>query len=86
MKPHISYSPQPVLSAQADCQSADTMVLNPALIPAPGSSDLMMFFRATGPWPQKRIDGYPMPHPIFLGYAASHGHGFPGNPISHDRH
>lgn len=51
------------------------MVLNPAIIAAPGSSDLLMLFRATGPWPHKQLEGYPMPYPIFLGYAVSHDNG-----------
>ena len=57
MKPHFTYSPKPVLTAQPDCPWADTMVLNPAILAVPGSSDLLMLFRATGPWPQKRIEG-----------------------------
>ncbi|MGD0879419.1 MAG: hypothetical protein ABSA01_14910 [Anaerolineales bacterium] len=75
MKPYFSYSPQPVLAAQPNCPWADTMVLNPAILAAPGSSDLIMLFRATGPWPQKRLAGHPMPYPIFLGYAVSHDNG-----------
>ena len=63
-----------------DCPWADTMVLNPAIIAAPGSSDLLMLFRATGPWPQKQVKGYPMPYPIFLGYAISHDNGITWEP------
>ena len=80
MKPQFSYSPEPVLTAQPGCPWADTMVLNPAILAVPGSSDLIMLFRATGPWPQKRLEGYPMPYPIFLGYAVSHDNGITWEP------
>jgi predicted GH43/DUF377 family glycosyl hydrolase len=34
-----------------------------------------MLFRATGPWPEARIAGKPLPYPIFLGYAYSDDNG-----------
>ncbi|MGB7159569.1 MAG: hypothetical protein WBD40_15995 [Tepidisphaeraceae bacterium] len=53
------------------CPWADEMVLNPAFIADPVTDRLHMLFRASGPWPQKRRDGQPLPYPIFLGYAWS---------------
>ncbi len=69
--PVFEYSPAPLLQPRAGCPWADTMVLNPAIIPDPGSARLHMLFRASGPWPQKQYAGRPMPYPIFLGYAVS---------------
>lgn len=65
----------PVLSPQPGVPWADTMLLNPAVIDEPGSKRLHMLFRATGPWPQARRAGRPMPFPIFLGYATSDDEG-----------
>lgn len=61
----------PVLSPVPGIPWADTMLLNPAVIDEPGSSRLHMLFRATGPWPEARRPGRPLPYPIFLGYATS---------------
>jgi predicted GH43/DUF377 family glycosyl hydrolase len=51
------------------------MVLNPAIVKDPDSDTLHMLFRATGPWPQKRLEGCHEPYPIFLGYARSEDNG-----------
>jgi predicted GH43/DUF377 family glycosyl hydrolase len=69
--PPVRYTPKPVLTPQRGCYWADQMVLNPALIADPDSPRLHMLFRASGPWPQKRVPGQPMPYPISLGYAWS---------------
>ncbi len=55
---------------------ADKMVLNPAMVADPDDPDTIhMLFRATGPYPEARLPGKPMPYPIFLGYAVSHDRG-----------
>ncbi len=51
---------------------ASEMVLNPAIIEDPKTKRIHMIFRATGPYPQARIEGEPMPYPIFLGYGYSY--------------
>lgn len=50
---------------------AGEMVLNPGLIQDPATGQVLMLFRATGPYPQKRLPGKPLPYPIFLGFARS---------------
>lgn len=47
------------------------MLLNPSIVADPQSNRLHMLFRSTGPWPQARLPGKPLPYPIFLGYAWS---------------
>lgn len=69
------YSASPVLEPQPGCTWADQMVLNPAILQDPDSSRLHMLFRASGPWPQMRQPGKPLPYPIFLGYAFSDDRG-----------
>lgn len=72
MKPIFKYSPNPVLEPKKGCSWADTMVLNPAIIKDSLTDELHMIFRATGPAPEKRMEGSPYnPYPIFLGYANS---------------
>lgn len=72
MKPIFKYSPNPVLEPKEGCSWADTMVLNPAIIKDQLTDQLHMIFRATGPAPEKRMEGSPYnPYPIFLGYANS---------------
>ena len=69
-KKHFLFGPKP------GCPWADKMVLNPAMIADPDDPDTIhMLFRATGPWPQAKMPGHPMPYPIFLGYAVSHDRG-----------
>jgi predicted GH43/DUF377 family glycosyl hydrolase len=51
------------------------MVLNPGIILDPRTGRIHMLFRATGPWPAKRLPGRPLPYPIFLGYAWSDDRG-----------
>jgi len=69
--PFIRTLDAPILSPRAGVPWADTMVLNPSVINDPGAGRLHMLFRATGPWPQGRVKGKPLPYPIFLGYAWS---------------
>ncbi|MDR6550745.1 hypothetical protein [Paenibacillus qinlingensis] len=71
MLPQFRYSPTPALIPQPDCDWANKMVLNPAIVQDPKSERLHMLFRATGPWPQARQEGKHDPYPIFLGYAFS---------------
>jgi predicted GH43/DUF377 family glycosyl hydrolase len=47
------------------------MLLNPTLIDDCETGVLHMLFRATGPCPEHRTPGQPLPYPIFLGYATS---------------
>lgn len=60
-----------ILSPVENSDWASEMVLNPAIIEDPKTKRIHMIFRATGPYPQARIEGEPMPYPIFLGYAYS---------------
>ncbi len=71
MPPQFRRFDKPALVPQPGVDWADTMVLNPAIIDDPDSGRLHMLFRATGPYPSKRIEGKPLPYPIFLGYAWS---------------
>ncbi len=75
MKPIFTYSSDAVLKPNPNCPWAQTMVLNPAILRDPDSPTLHMLFRASGPWPQKRHAGQPLPYPIFLGYATSRDNG-----------
>ncbi|MBN2641890.1 MAG: hypothetical protein JXR78_09565 [Victivallales bacterium] len=55
---------------------ASKMVLNPAMIQDPKNPQTIhMLFRATGPCPNKQLQGKPLPFPISLGYAVSHDQG-----------
>ncbi len=66
----------PILAPQPGCSWADTMVLNPAVIPDPENPACYhMLFRATGPYAEQQVAGKPLPYPIFLGYAVSHDRG-----------
>lgn len=73
--PSFRHSQGPILTPQPGVPWADTMVLNPSLVADPVTKRLHMLFRATGPWPQARREGRPMPFPIFLGYAWSDDNG-----------
>ena len=64
-----------ILEGRRGSPWADEMVLNPGLIRDPQTRRLHLLFRATGPWPQKRLPGKPLPYPIFLGYAWSDDEG-----------
>lgn len=72
----LQYTKRMVMVPQPYCSWASKMVLNPAMVkdPADGNT-LHMLFRATGPYPEVRLPGKPMPYPIFLGYAVSHDRG-----------
>lgn len=65
------HSKRMVLEAVKDSPWASEMVLNPAIIKDMKSGRIHMLFRATGPWPQKRMAVKPLPYPIFLGYGWS---------------
>lgn len=71
MPPHFKRYDKPALVPRTGVDWADTMVLNPAIIEDPESGRIHMLFRATGPYPSKRVQGKPLPYPIFLGYAWS---------------
>jgi predicted GH43/DUF377 family glycosyl hydrolase len=47
------------------------MVLNPAVIEDPDTGRIHMLVRVSGPCPEKRLEGKPMPFPIFFSYAWS---------------
>ena len=65
-----------ICSPAAGSKWAGKMVLNPAMIADKDDPDTFyMLFRATGPCPEARIEGKPMPYPIFIGYAVSHDRG-----------
>lgn len=78
--PNIRTLDAPILKPQPGAAWADTMVLNPAIVDDPASPRLHMLFRATGPWPQARVPGKPLPYPIFLGYAFSDDNGVTWTP------
>lgn len=63
----LLFEPEP------SCPWGSQMVLNPALLPDPHDPDhLVMLFRATGPCPEKGIEGIDgAPFPISLGFAES---------------
>ncbi len=72
----FSYHKRFVLGPRPGCAWAEKMVLNPAIIQDSDCPEVLhMLFRATGPWPEGRLDGKPLPFPIFLGYAVSHDAG-----------
>lgn len=76
MRPTFEYLDKPIIKPQKGCPWADTMVLNPAMVKEADSNTIHMLFRATGPWPQKRMEGSIYdPYPIFLGYAKSEDQG-----------
>jgi beta-1,2-mannobiose phosphorylase / 1,2-beta-oligomannan phosphorylase len=69
------HSKRMVLEPVKDNPWASEMVLNPAIIKGLKSGRIHMLFRATGPWPQKRMADKPLPYPIFLGYGWSDDEG-----------
>ena len=60
-----------MLTPMKDINWADTMVLNPAIIKDPKTGRIHMLVRVSGPYEQKRIEGKPLPYPIFIAYAWS---------------
>jgi beta-1,2-mannobiose phosphorylase / 1,2-beta-oligomannan phosphorylase len=72
----LKYEKRYVMGPQADCPWASKMVLNPAIVKDPENGYMLhMLFRTTGPCPEKKLTGKPLPYPIFLGYAVSHDAG-----------
>ena len=70
------FSKRRICEAPAGNPWAGKMVLNPAMVrDDQDSRTIHMIFRATGPCPEARLAGKPMPYPIFLGYAVSHDAG-----------
>jgi beta-1,2-mannobiose phosphorylase / 1,2-beta-oligomannan phosphorylase len=74
-KPKIHCSPKPVLTPRDECDWADIMVANPAIIEDPDIDMLHMLFRATGTWKEKECFGTTVSYPICLGYAKSFDNG-----------
>ncbi|MBO5307211.1 MAG: hypothetical protein J6C40_04340 [Lentisphaeria bacterium] len=61
-----------ILEPMPGCEWASQMVLNPAMIADPDDPEtLHMLFRASGPWSCRRMEGKPLPYPIFIGYGVS---------------
>ena len=60
-----------VLTPVKGCPFASEMVLNPAIIKDPERDIIHMLVRTSGPWEQKRLEGKPLPYPIFLAYGCS---------------
>lgn len=75
MAPKWIHSKRAVLGPVAGSPWASEMVLNPAIIQDRRTGRIHMLFRATGPWAQKRLEGRPLPYPIFLGYGWSNDNG-----------
>ena len=60
-----------ILSPVKDCDWASEMVLNPAIIKDPDSNRVHMLVRVSGPYPEKQLEGKPLPYPIFMAYGFS---------------
>ena len=60
-----------VLRPVKNCAFASEMVLNPAIIKDPVTGRIHMLVRTSGPWQQGRLEGKPLPYPIFLAYGWS---------------
>ena len=60
-----------ILEPVKNCDWASEMVLNPSLIEDPETGRLHMLVRVSGPAPDKRLEGKPLPYPIFFAYAWS---------------
>ena len=69
------HSKRMILEPVKDSPWASEMVLNPAIIRDNKTGRIHMLFRATGPWPQKKVAEKPLPYPIFLGYGWSDDEG-----------
>lgn len=64
-----------ILKPLSDCPWASEMVLNPGIIRDPDTGRIHMLVRVSGPVPHKKLDGKPMPFPIFFAYAYSDDNG-----------
>lgn len=60
-----------ILKPLPGCDWASEMVLNPGIIEDPVTGRIHMLVRVSGPVPEKRLEGKPMPFPIFFAYAWS---------------
>ena len=60
-----------ILKPVKNCTWASEMVLNPAIIEDRKTGRIHMLVRTSGPYPEKKQDGMPMPFPIFMAYAYS---------------
>ena len=60
-----------ILAPIADCPFASEMVLNPAIIKDPDTGRIHMLVRTSGPAPEKRLEGKPLPYPIYFMYGWS---------------
>lgn len=68
----INYRKQLILEPKENCQWAEKMVLNPAMVSdLKDDKHLCMLFRATGPWEVAKLPNQPLPYPIFLGFGES---------------
>lgn len=64
-----------ILSPVKDCDWASEMVLNPAIIKDPETNRIHMLVRVSGPYPEKQLEGKPLPYPIFMAYGYSDDNG-----------
>lgn len=60
-----------ILEPVKGCSWASEMVLNPAIVEDPETGRIHMLVRVSGPYPEKRLDGKPLPYPIFMAYGYS---------------
>ncbi len=60
-----------ILGPVEGCEWASEMVLNPSLIEDPETKRLHMLVRVSGPMCEKKLEGKPMPFPIYFAYAYS---------------
>jgi predicted GH43/DUF377 family glycosyl hydrolase len=74
-KPKIHCSPRPVITPRKECDWADIMVANPAIIEDPEVDMVHMLFRATGSWKKREPVGEAAAYPICIGYAKSFDNG-----------
>lgn len=60
-----------LLSPRKDVPWASEMILNPGIVEDPESGRIHMILRTSGPTPEKRLEGKPMPFPVYFGYGYS---------------
>jgi predicted GH43/DUF377 family glycosyl hydrolase len=64
-----------ILAPVEGCPFASEMVLNPAIVRDPDTGRIHMLVRVSGPMPEKRLEGKPMPFPIYFAYGWSDDRG-----------